>query len=190
MIRLTRSVAFLSLGMLILSPVACVAEEEGQEVEAVGSDYELLLADRDAARCLERPLRADDDGRARCRLIELRRDAECRCDDGVRLAIDDAERLRIDAARDRDPDLRDFDCACELRQLEGERLRACLDADRTPVDLRGERVDGWCYLDAEREPAIGSRTACDECDDGRRRLIRFEGAAELREDARLLARCD
>jgi hypothetical protein len=60
----------------------------------------------------------------------------------------------------------------------------------SPVIDDARPVDGWCYHDAERDPALGRRDVAARCGEDAHRLIRFEGAARLCADAAVFVRCD
>jgi hypothetical protein len=159
---------------LLLTPLACGEVETPEEL---GYAYELV----DAGQCLERVLERDLDGRTRCRAVEVRPSRDvCDCDGRGRERLDEREQRRVRDAVERDPATRGrgLDCMCELRQLDGERLTACRTDERSPLEISGERIDGWCEVDRE---------LARECNDLGR--LRFEGDALLREEGRLFLGC-
>jgi hypothetical protein len=154
---------------LVMTPLACQVEE----TEELGNAYELI----DTSRCLDRVLEREADGRARCRAMEVRPSRDgCDCDGRGRARVDEPERTRVRDAVERDPATRGrgLDCVCELRQFERDRLDACRTDDRSPLEIAGERIDGWCHIDRPNECA------------GR---LRFEGDARPGEDGRVFLGC-
>lgn len=178
-----------SLSLLVALPIACTVESGEPAGENVGESYELLRGERDAARCVDRPMRRDQDDRISCRAVEVRRaDADGRCDcaePGRRtLERDERERVLRDVERNADTRGRDLACACELRQLERDAARACEESRDTDVrDERGERVHGWCGERIER----GVDEELDRCDGHGIRLV---GDARLRPEAEVMIRCE
>lgn len=178
----------LSLSLLVIGPaIACNVDTADEE--AIGESYELLRGDTDRARCVDRPMRRDQEDRISCRAVEVRRaDADGRCDceaDGRReLERPERERLMRDVERDERTRGRDLSCACELRQLERDDARACEEQRDDDVrDARGERVHGWCGERVQR----GVEEELDRCDGHGIRMI---GEARVRPDAEVLIRCD
>ena len=158
----------------LMIPLACGEVETPEEL---GYAYELV----DAGQCLERVLEREADGRTRCRAVEVRPSRDgCDCDGRGREGLDEIERRQVRDAVERDPATRGrgLDCMCELRQLDRERLTACRTDERSPLEISGERVDGWCEIRGE---------LARECNELGR--LRFEGDALLREEGRLFLGC-
>jgi hypothetical protein len=141
--------------------------------------------------CLPRTLERDEMGRVNCLLIEAKNSGgACSCDSAeARFPVADEHMSAIDLAKERSPGS-DWDCFCEIPQLEGTELAICQnDISDAPVTSEGESVDGFCYIDATTEPAVGKPIHVATCPENERRRIRLVGKAEPAQDATLVVLC-
>ncbi|MBK9259512.1 MAG: hypothetical protein IPM54_06700 [Polyangiaceae bacterium] len=142
--------------------------------------------------CLPRTLDRDDKGNVSCLLIEAKQTGGAcpPCDPtNARLPVDPSHQSAIELAKQRSPGS-NWDCFCEIPQLVGEDLAICQnDISDTPVTPSGESVDGYCYIDATTEPAIGNPIHVATCPENERRRIRLVGKAEPAKDATLVVLC-
>lgn len=128
-------------------------------------------------QCWDQPLAPDADGSVQCIVVEATKASEHDGDTPICPPCEgDGPRqepsARTMAALQADPDWQNngLECACVIPQVPAEngRLRSCIE-DPNP------QVDGWCYLDPERNPNA-DKASLASCPDGQRRLIRFVGA--------------
>jgi hypothetical protein len=124
-----------------------------------------------AGDCLAQPLPVDGDNRARCSVLEARPTPDCECDPAQGRVEPDGSSWSL-------PYVQTYlsetgqgaygECLCEIPQLTGDDLAACL-GDGEPSG--GEH--GFCYVDTEAgagEPAlVGS------CPAGQKRRLRYLG---------------
>ena len=79
----------------------------------------------------------------------------------------------------------EWDCFCEIPQLEGDALEACrTEADGSPV-LAAMKEGGWCYVEADAETA-DLFTSCPATE---QRMIRFIGSGEVQPSATAFITC-
>lgn len=149
------------------------------------------LKNRINGPCLPRTLAADKAGQVQCVALEARNSGgTCSCDkDKARVEIDASHQGLIEEAKNRSPG-NDWDCFCEIPQLEGEDLKQCQnEVSDAPVRSDGQSIDGYCYVDATTEPTIGNPIHVATCPDNDRRRIRLVGKGEPAKDATLILSC-
>ncbi|EYF05083.1 hypothetical protein [Chondromyces apiculatus] len=87
----------------------------------------------------------------------------------------------------------EFNCFCEIEQLEGEALAACQSDAVEPVQTPdGEVLHGWCYVDAEQgvgSPEVVQKTL-DACAPYQSWQIRFVGNGAPVEPSYLFVACE
>jgi hypothetical protein len=140
--------------------------------------------------CLPRSLDTDDQGRVECLMVNARAvpGGACSCDPAKGRVDVTPEGETVVSALKADPNKRaeGYNCFCEIPQLKntGEDgqftgdLDACQSNDEAwPKNASGERVHGWCYVDATVAPPIGNPAIVADCPDIEKRLIRFVGHA-------------
>lgn len=141
--------------------------------------------------CLPRTLDRDSEGLVPCLLIEAKHTGStCSCDSSqARLPVDPLHQEAVELAKERSPG-NDWDCFCEIPQLDGEDLKQCQnDVSDAPVTSAGNSVDGFCYIDATTEPTVGNPIHVATCPENERRRIRLVGKAEPAKDSTLVVLC-
>lgn len=149
------------------------------------------LKNRINGPCLPRTLEANENGQVECVAIEARHSVEdCSCKASeARSHIDASRQGLVNEAKKRTPG-NDWNCFCEIPQLEGEELKQCQnDISDAPMSSSGKSIDGYCYVDATTEPAIGNPIHVATCTENERRRIRLVGKAEPAKDATLILSC-
>lgn len=130
--------------------------------------------------CLPRTLESDAKGQVNCVLLEARNaGGKCDCDaNQARREVSSQHRGNVEEMKKLAPG-NDWDCFCEVPQLKGDDLIACQSniADN-PVTSSGASVDGYCYIDAVSEPAVGNPIHVAACPENERRRIRLVGKGE------------
>jgi hypothetical protein len=124
-----------------------------------------------AGDCLAEPLPVDGDNRARCSVLEARPTPDCDCDpahgraepDGSSWAIPYVQTYLSETGQDAYGQ-----CLCEIPQLVGDDLAACLG---TGEPSGGER--GFCYVDPGA--GAGEASLVGSCPAGQKRRIRYLG---------------
>lgn len=127
--------------------------------------------------CLPRTPNALDEGHVKCVVVEAKvTGGACGCDSSqARLPLS-ADHLSL-ASHLREQSSVDWDCFCEIPQLEGDGLVACQnDVSGAPLTPSGEPVDGFCYIDATTDPQIGNPAIVSRCPANEKRLVRLVGA--------------
>ncbi|WP_437586335.1 hypothetical protein [Sorangium sp. So ce1000] len=130
-------------------------------------------------QCLPRALQPDEHGQVSCLVLEARSTAEgqCGCDEltarrEVRHENLAAKRMVLD-----DPvaAANGWNCVCEVEQLDTpEELAACQNTvPPAPVEVGGEKVHGWCYVDPQL--GVGREEVVAKCPSTERRQVRFTG---------------
>ncbi len=147
--------------------------------------------------CLSPSLSADTDGRVQCVIVEAQRvgdaqTATCNaCAEAGRAKVSsDHASMVDDIGQEAGP--AGFNCFCEIPQLTGtaagEALWTCQnDPSESPVQANGAPVDGYCYVDADKN--IGDPEIVAKCPDTERRLIRFTGAGAAHPGSTLYIAC-
>jgi hypothetical protein len=142
--------------------------------------------------CLTRSLTPDTNKQVACIALEGRvtDPGACTCDHaGGRSDVAPEHQPAVTDALDR-PTSQEagLNCFCEIQQLRGDALAECQTSlDATPM-LDGERLDGWCYIDAT-DRHIGNEQLVAHCRDNERRTIRFVGEGEPISGAQLFLTC-
>lgn len=140
--------------------------------------------------CLPRTLESDERGQVECVLLEARHTGgACSCDPAqARFSASSREGL-IEEMKQRVPG-NDWDCFCEIPQLEKDELARCQnDISDAPLTSTGESIDGFCYVDATTAPAVGNPIHVVTCPENQRRRIRLIGKAEPTQNATLALTC-
>ncbi|HZO15246.1 MAG TPA: hypothetical protein VFB62_18360, partial [Polyangiaceae bacterium] len=141
------------------------------------------LKSRLRGMCLSRTLKADEQGRVSCLVLEgkkLEVGQTCDCTAPGRSPVRPENQAAITAALEQ-PVSRaaGLDCFCAINQLEGEALNACQESTDDVPTVGSQPVDGWCYIDAGSFPPIGNEELVEHCrQSGQPRTIRFVGAGE------------
>ncbi|MFP6684235.1 MAG: hypothetical protein VB934_05955, partial [Polyangiaceae bacterium] len=143
-------------------------------------------------QCLPRSLKTDVQGQVPCLILEARRTTEgqlCDCTADGRQDVT-PEHEPAQKAIENDPVYEGLNCFCEIKQTDGEDLAACRDEiDEPVVNVSGDPVDGWCYIDATTVPSTGNPEIVAGCPDTQRRLIRFVGGGVGQTGATLFITC-
>jgi hypothetical protein len=143
--------------------------------------------------CLVRSVTPQPSGQVSCVVLEGRRSAgeACTCDGVARSPVAPEHAAAEAAARAQLTTVEaDLDCFCEIDQLAGEALQACQFQTEEDVTLPGgEQVSGWCYIDADSFPTVGSEELVEQCPLNQRRIIRTVGEGQLVPGARMFATC-
>lgn len=141
--------------------------------------------------CLPRTLTKDPVGIVNCVLVEAKHTGgSCSCDkNAARYPVSSVHEGAIDLAKERSPG-NDWDCFCEIPQLEGEELKQCQnDISDMPVTQSGAPIDGYCYIDATIDPPIGNPIHVAACQENEKRRIRLVGKGEPSPDSTLVVLC-
>jgi hypothetical protein len=156
-------------------------------------------------QCLPRTLTPDAKGQVPCLLLEARRveDAligECNaCGDPGRQPVSADHQPAVEAAK-QDPiaETSAWNCFCEITQVTnttptGEvtgNLDACQDkTENPPLNVSGQEVNGWCYVDATTSPPTGNPDIVADCPATERRIIRFVGQGGAKTGATIFITC-
>jgi hypothetical protein len=84
----------------------------------------------------------------------------------------------------------DWNCFCEVVQLTGDPRKACSnDESALPLDMNGNPVHGFCYVDATTSPPTGNPELTLACSATERRLLRIVGDGFSAPDATIQAVC-
>jgi hypothetical protein len=135
-------------------------------------------------RCLQRPVLTAEDGTVACNLVETKPqpDGPCVCDPNSARRVPDplldsvvrgqlaAERVSPCGPND---EACNNACLCEVLQVQqvDRNPAGALDSCRNDLEVNG--VEGWCYVDADRE--IGNPELVENCPPTQKRLLRFVG---------------
>jgi len=141
--------------------------------------------------CLPRTLQSDSKGQVNCVLLEARyTGGNCSCEEEqARKEVTSDHQGNVEEMKKRVPG-NEWDCFCEIPQLQGDELAQCQnDISDAPVTSTGESIDGYCYVDATTEPAIGNPINVATCPENERRRIRLVGKGEPAKDATLALSC-
>ncbi|WP_437596374.1 hypothetical protein WMF28_27740 [Sorangium sp. So ce590] len=159
---------------------------------AIGAIVDRLKT-RLGGQCLPRALQPNGAGQVSCLVLEARSvpDGQCRCDGlAARRKVPSenlaAERMVLD-----DPvaAANGWNCVCEVEQLSApDELKACQDTiPPAPVEVGGEKVHGWCYVDPRL--GLGKDEVVAKCPSTERRQVRFTGDGEARDGATQFVLC-
>jgi hypothetical protein len=176
MVVMSPSLARLALVSFAFFAIQC-GNDEGAG-ECTTSRFASPL-DGTGAHCVDISVSTLADGSSACRAFAASNHEVCDCSGtGRKTARQGACRLDLNVHGGQGP----YSCVCELTQLSGVALEACLADDQ-------DDSDGWCY--AARSPACGP-AASDEvtaaCESGQR--FKLQGHAALSSDETLLLICD
>ncbi|WP_437670542.1 hypothetical protein [Sorangium sp. So ce131] len=133
-------------------------------------------------QCLARALTPDENGQVSCLVLEARTvpDGQCRCDEHpARRKVPDQHAVaEREVLQDPISKASGKNCVCEVEQLiDPAELKACQDtAPPAPVEVGGERVNGWCYVDPGI--GVGEPEVVAKCPSTERRQVRFTGEGE------------
>jgi hypothetical protein len=143
-------------------------------------------------QCLPRTLTPDENKQVSCLILEARAtNGACSCDPAqARTPVEPNHQPAVaQALRDDNALESGWDCFCEIPQLAEEELKACqMDTSLTP-ELNGERLNGWCYVDATTTPTTGAPELVARCTDTEKRMIRFVGKGEVQPTGTLFITC-
>ncbi|WP_437630677.1 hypothetical protein [Sorangium sp. So ce854] len=148
---------------------------------AIGAIVDRLKT-RLGGQCLPRALQPSDSGQVSCLVLEARSvpEGQCACD--AHPARRDVPTQHLGAKKmvldDPVAEANGWNCVCEVEQLsDPEELTACQDTvPPAPVEVGGERVHGWCYVDPRL--GLGREEVVAMCPSTERRQIRFTGEGE------------
>ncbi|WP_437730856.1 hypothetical protein [Sorangium sp. So ce1335] len=159
---------------------------------AIGAIVDRLKT-RLGGQCLPRALQPTDSGQVSCLVLEARSvpEGQCKCDEGTARREVPPQHLGAKNMVQKDPVAKanGWNCVCEVEQLsDPEELKACQDTvPPAPVEVGGERVHGWCYVDPGL--GIGRDEVVAMCPSTERRQIRFTGEGEALDGATQFVIC-
>ena len=142
--------------------------------------------------CLPRSLTPKPDGQVDCVILEARHgSSSCDCSGTARAPVANAHLSAVEAAAALPASqANDYDCYCEVTQLAGEALDACQNVNSPSVTTSDDApVDGWCYVDATAEAAVGNPELVEHCAATEQRTIRFLGEGAVQPGATLFITC-
>ncbi|WP_437807691.1 hypothetical protein [Sorangium sp. So ce1078] len=146
-----------------------------------------------AGQCLPRALQPNETGQVSCLVLEVRSvaDGQCSCDGlAARRKVPTEHRAAEQMLLD-DPVAgpNGWNCVCEVEQLSNpDELKACQDTiPPAPVEVGGEKVHGWCYVDPRL--GLGKDEVVAKCPSTERRQVRFTGDGEARDGATQFVIC-
>ncbi|WP_437964691.1 hypothetical protein WMF04_34140 [Sorangium sp. So ce260] len=146
-----------------------------------------------AGQCLPRALQPNETGQVSCLVLEVRSvaDGQCSCDGlAARRKVPTEHRVAEQMVLD-DPVAgpNGWNCVCEVEQLSNpDELKACQDTiPPAPVEVGGEKVHGWCYVDPRL--GLGKDEVVAKCPSTERRQVRFTGDGEARDGATQFVIC-
>jgi hypothetical protein len=143
-------------------------------------------------QCLPRTLTPDaKTGDIPCLILEARNSqGQCNCNIEARQDVQpEHEQAKKVAEKDPLAASAGWDCFCEIKQTTDAEREACQTVTTTPVQLNGQDVNGWCYVDATTTPATGNPEIVAKCPDNEKRIIRFVGKGEAQPGATLFITC-
>lgn len=154
------------------------------------------LKEQLGGQCLPQTLTVDPEtGEVPCLVIEARvTPGECNCTNvGGRVDIPkelDGEPNpsynAVVAAQQSSFANPDWNCFCQIQQVQDEGADACLSNPDPDASAQG---DGWCYIDATTVPPIGDPSLVADCPDNERRLVRFVGEGDPQTGATVFVTC-
>ena len=134
-------------------------------------------------RCLPRSLNTAEDGTVACNLVETipRPEGPCVCDPNFARRAPDAvldQVVRSQLASERGSPCGDDQncqqaCLCEVLQVQQVETNPANALDVCQQDPDASGVEGWCYVDADRD--IGNPELVENCPATQRRVLRFVG---------------
>lgn len=189
--RLARGTGAGALVALLL--VACSADEDRPSTgSACGfvSYSDVFFGSDDpppaAAVCMPRSFAVDALGHAPCVLIEGRHDDDCACDGSRRDVQIEHTAIADELAMTSVGSAQEWNCFCEVRQLDDDALVAC----REERDLDGDATPGWCYVDSTVEPLLGNPELTAACPENHKRVLRAVGDAVPAADRGVMLYCE
>ena len=187
---------------VVASACATLIGDDDEQASAFGYNptvdavVERMRAQLDAKYCLSRPLPADDQGSSSCLLVEARHVASlpCNCPDLGRERLADELRPAVAEVIMQSPDYatEQWNCTCTIPQTSvGGYRDACWTKLQEPVtvELFGDEVNGWCYVDPTSLLPHGSAQLTAGCGAEQSWAIRFVGTARPVPNAGLLLVC-
>ncbi|WP_437605838.1 hypothetical protein WMF20_32895 [Sorangium sp. So ce834] len=146
-----------------------------------------------AGQCLPRALQPNDEGQVSCLVLEARTvaDGQCSCDGlAARRKVPTEHSMAEQMVRD-DPVAKanGWNCVCEVEQLsDPDELKACQETvPPAPVEVGGEKVHGWCYVDPRL--GLGRDEVVAKCPSTERRQVRFTGDGDAQDGATQFVIC-
>ncbi|XXX73405.1 hypothetical protein WMF30_37770 [Sorangium sp. So ce134] len=146
-----------------------------------------------AGQCLPRSLQPNEDGQVSCLVLEARSvaDGQCSCDGlAARRRVPTEHRAAEQMVLD-DPvaTANGWNCVCEVEQLsDPDALKACQETvPPAPVEVGGEKVHGWCYVDPRL--GLGTDEVVAKCPATERRQVRFTGDGDAQDGATQFVLC-
>jgi hypothetical protein len=145
-------------------------------------------------QCLPTQLSPAEDGSVSCIILEARNShGQCSCDaTKARQSIEPGSpgaQSVAQAMLDPLATNANWDCFCEIPQATGEELVGCHnDASDYPA-INGNAIDGWCYIDAVLPTPVGNPLIVKACPDNEKRLLRFVGEGNPRNNATVFISC-
>ena len=150
--------------------------------------------------CFPHSLTVNADGQVECSIVEARKTDVCACNPEGRRTMHPGDPAIAVIKKDPLHQTAGWNCFCEIEQTlgsdtdqdgVGDDLEACqYDPSHTPVNVSGQPVHGWCYLDATTVPPTGSPDLLASCPALYERTIRFVGDGVAASGATLYIFCD
>ncbi|WP_437827432.1 hypothetical protein [Sorangium sp. So ce1153] len=159
---------------------------------AVGAIVDRLKT-RLGGQCLPRALQPSETGEVSCVVVEARSvpEGQCSCEGRAARRQVPPEHLGAQRVVLDDPVAKasGWNCVCEVEQLsKPEELEACQTTlPPAPVEVGGEKVHGWCYVDPRL--GFGRDEVVAQCPSTERRQIRFTGEGEALDGATQFVIC-
>jgi hypothetical protein len=127
-------------------------------------------------QCLPRALTPNANGQVPCLILEASRVNDCAaaCSLPGRAPLAD-NNPAVKAAKE-DPlfQTAQWNCFCEIQQLEGPALEACQNDPNDPPSLNGSSLEeGFCYVSAASVPPVGNEQIVADCPPTERQIIRL-----------------
>jgi hypothetical protein len=156
-------------------------------------------------QCLPRTLTPNPNGQVPCLILEARRveDAlieQCNtCAELGRTPVSAEHQPAVNAAKeDTIAETAKWNCFCEIAQVTNTdvngtvtgNLDACQDkVENPPLNVSGQEVNGWCYVDATTTPITGNPEIVKNCPETEKRIVRFVGEGGAKPGATLFITC-
>jgi hypothetical protein len=142
--------------------------------------------------CLPRRLTPDDEGQVACLIVEARntQGEACACDPSLaRQPVAPKHQPAVtEILEDVYAAQAGWNCFCEVPQLRGEPLDACLTDPGKAPQVNGAPVDGWCYVDEHTSPE-GAAEIVQRCANTEKRILRFAGKGAAQTGGTLFITC-
>jgi hypothetical protein len=137
-------------------------------------------------KCLPRTLTPDSQGQVQCLILEARVADPCTCNTQGRKPEPLGDGNPAVKAAKGDPlfQTANWNCFCEIQQLQGKDLEACQQSKEEPTN-----VHGWCYVDATTVPPVGNPDIVAKCPSTEKRIVRFVGEGQGETGATLFITC-